>query len=545
MKRTLTLLLIVLPLSVLAPPLQSTRAFGPDYRFGVVEAYTDPRAASELGAGWTRITFRWDEIQPASSDQWNLPITEEQLALELSQGRQVVGMVTHTPTWAVDPAAGMGVPIGLGEAIESPDNLWATYMRSLVQHYSGRINHWIIGDEPNVRIGDDRTWQGSLEDFGQMVRVSYLTIKQINPEATVHLGAFAERGSVAGQGPFLARFLQTMASNPDAELYSYYFDIATLNVYSQPEQVHDLLASYRESMQEYGMDKPIWVVETNLVPSNDPAWTEASALPGVTLHDQAAFVVQAAALAITGGAERISIFRLADTEENLAHNPLPYGLVRADGTRRPAFTAYQVAATYLAGFRSARWERQELVSVVVVDRGEQTTTVAWSRVSEPQTALVPAQTTRGLLVDALGGGRIVYPERGFYTLELPGCTPESSCPVGGLPLLLVEDSPDPSTAEPPPPSPTSPPVTPPSIPTATLAPTYTPTPVPSPTSTPMAPPTLTSTPAPTPRPTAAPTPYLYVHPVPPLPSSLSFTALPVVGILLAVIVLAGLALHRE
>ena len=545
MKRALSLLLVVLLLCVLAPPLYPTLAFGPDYRFGVVEAYVDPRAASDLGAGWTRITFRWDEIQPDNPDQWYLPVTDEQVALELSQGRQIVGMVTHIPVWATDPTAALGVPTGLDQAVESPDNLWASFLGSLSQYYSGRIDHWIIGNEPNVRIGDDLSWQGSLEGFGQLVRVAYLTIKQTNSEATVHLGAFAERGSITGQGPFLARFIQTVASDPDAEQYGYFFDVATLNAYSHPEQIHDLLVSYRESMLAYGIDKPIWLVEANLVPSNDPAWPAESAHPEATLDDQAAFVVQAAALAIAGGAERISIYRLADTEESLAQNPLPYGLVRSDGTRRPAFTTYQVAATYLSGYRSAQWERQDLVSLVVVDRGEQTTTVAWALSSEPQTTLVPALTTRGLLVDALGGAWIVYPERGYYTLELPGCASEGACPVGGLPLLLVEDSPEQSADEPPPPPPTFPPVTPPVIPTATLAPTYTPTPEPSPTPTPEAMVPPSPTPTPTPRPTPTSTPDLYIHPVAPLPPSLSFTALPVVGILLAVIVLAGLALRRE
>jgi hypothetical protein len=545
MKRTLSLLLIVLSLCLLTPPTQSTLAFGPDHRFGVVDAHTDPRAASELGAGWTRITFRWDKIQPDSPDQWELPITEDQLALELSQGRQVVGMVTHIPTWAVDPAARAKTPYGLETASESPDNLWATFLRSLVQHYAGLIDHWIIGNEPNVRIGDDLTWNGSLEDFGQLVRVAYHTIKQANPEATVHLGAFAERGSITGQGPFLARFLQVFASDPDAEQFGYYFDIATLNTYSQPEQVYDLLISYRGAMQDFRIDKPIWLVEANLVPSNDPAWPVESSRPEVSLNDQSAFIVQAAALAIAGGADRISIFKLADTAESLTQDTQPYGLVRSDGTRRPAFTAYQVAATYLAGFRSAQWERQGPMSFVVVDRGEQTTTVVWSLTSDPQTALVPAYTTRGLLVDTLGGAWIVYPERGFYAVELPGCTSESSCPIGGLPLLLVEDSPDQSTSEPLPPSPTIPPVTPPAIPTATLAPTYTPTPEPSPSPTPMGIPSPTFTPTPTPHLTPTSTPDLYVHPVDPLPTSLSFSALPVVGIILAVIILAGVALRRE
>jgi hypothetical protein len=36
----------------------------PDPRFGLVESFVNPAAASEAGAGYTRIILRWDVIQP-------------------------------------------------------------------------------------------------------------------------------------------------------------------------------------------------------------------------------------------------------------------------------------------------------------------------------------------------------------------------------------------------------------------------------------------------------------------------------------------------
>ena len=80
-------------------------AAGPDYRFGVVESYAAPGAATALGAGWTRVTFRWNEIQTNGPDEWNVgPISDGTLANELAQGRQVVGLLESslTPSECVD-----------------------------------------------------------------------------------------------------------------------------------------------------------------------------------------------------------------------------------------------------------------------------------------------------------------------------------------------------------------------------------------------------------------------------------------------------------
>lgn len=69
----------------------------PDPRFGIVEAYTDPAAAAEAGAGYTRVILRWDVIQPAGPDDWkpaNVP--DPLIAGELAAGRQV-GLLIGTP----------------------------------------------------------------------------------------------------------------------------------------------------------------------------------------------------------------------------------------------------------------------------------------------------------------------------------------------------------------------------------------------------------------------------------------------------------------
>jgi hypothetical protein len=516
-------LIAILLLSVLISliPISSASAQGiPDYRFGVVEAYDAPAAASALGAGWTRITFRWNEIQPNSPDEWNVvPISDQALNNELARGRHAVGLLVTTPGWATDVGIGPGVPKGLYLPHDDPNNLWANFVRSMVSRYAGRIDHWIIWNEPDIPDTQHMSWGGSTEDFIRLLQVAYAVAKETNPNAVIHMAAVTHWWNEN----WYNNFLDQLVATPGAAESNYFFDIATLHIYFQPETVYDITAHYYRLLRNHNLHKPIWIAETNAAPSNDPAWPVPNPQFNISLDEQAAFIIQAFSLGIAAGAQRMAVYKMIDTETDRAANPEPFGLVRMNGSRRPAFTAYQVATNYLSGFRSGTWDRRDELSVVTVDRGDKTTTVAWSRNPEPQTAAVAARTTRALVVDMRGSTRYVYPDHGYYFLDLPGANCAQGCLIGGAPLLLIEEAPSNAETAPPPASPTPPPVTvesegsnPGATPDANAMPTptpsFTPTPTPTPSSTPTASPTPTSTPTPTATPTSTPTPTITPSP---------------------------------
>ncbi len=484
----------------------------PDPRFGVVEAHAAPSAATALGAGWTRVTFRWNEIQPDGPEEWYaVPISDEALSAELAQGRQVVGLIVTTPGWATDVQVGPGVPRGLHLPTESPDNLWATFVRNIVHRYAGRIDHWIVWNEPDIPSSYHMSWGGSMEDFVRLLQVAYVAANKVNPNAVIHMSAITHWWNQ----DWYDQFLEALTATPGAAASNFFFDVATLHVYFQPETVYDITAHYHGMMRGRGIEKPIWIAETNAAPSQDPTWPVPDAQFSVSLEQQAHYVVQAFALGIASGAERIAIYKMADTESDRQANPEPFGLVRLDGSRRPAFTAYRVAATHLSGFRSATWGRRDAISLVTVDRGQRTTTVVWSRGPENETAMVPARTTQALLVDAQGGSRQVYAERGYYYVDLPGADCAQGCQIGGAPYMVVEDAPTTADTAPTPRSPTPPPAQPSEPaegsgpetsqkPVGTEPPTATrqPSLAPSPTVTPSPSRTSTATRRPTPSPSA-------------------------------------------
>jgi len=440
----LILIFLAFALSLLQP-LLATAAIS-ERRFGAIDTFDNPQAATQLGAGWTRVRFPWADMQPNDSGQWNTSFfTDEQLNRELAAGREVVGLIVNTPSWALQDSSVPGVPSGLYLREDDPNNVWATFVRRIVSQYAGRIDHWIIWNEPDIWEPSypGRTWGGDEKNFLQLLRVAYNVIKQTNSKAIVHLSAFTYYWDTNyGRTPFFKRLLDEMQKDRAAAEHNYYFDVASANLYFRTDNIYDLIAWHHQQMREHGFDKPLWLTETNAAPSTDPAWPVPNPTFAITLDEQAHFIIQSMAMALAGGANRVAIYKMADVPADRAANPEPFGLVREDGSRRPAFSAFQVGASYLAGFTEASLtERNEMVTIVTVKRGDAGwTTVAWTRQPSPQKISVAAHANQAALIDWNGHKQTITARDGKYEIEIAGGTCTGGCIIGGAPRLIVEGS---------------------------------------------------------------------------------------------------------
>ncbi len=246
---------------------------------------------------------------------------------------------------------------------------------------------------------------------------------------------------------------------------------------------------------------------------------------------------QALSSALAAGVERVAIYKLKDTEDDREANPEPFGLVRMNGSRRPAFTTYRVAVQYLSDFIEVSRERWDEVGQIKVTQPGRTTTVLFSRLPAEQQVRVEATAETAILVTMWGGRQEITAEDGYFTVELPPalCTQPIGdyCMIGGSTFYLVQSD----SGEEPPNAPLAPgratPRPDPDLPTNTPTPTN--TPIPTQTATPTLTPTATATPTetadptethtatptftPTPSASATPSPTPTVSPsVPPTPS---------------------------
>ncbi|MCL6564521.1 MAG: cell wall-binding repeat-containing protein, partial [Firmicutes bacterium] len=317
----------------------------PDPRFGIANAQNGPAAAAALGAGWTRIPFFWNELEPQPGQyngfatNWDAP--ESQLA---QAGLHLVGVIEGAPRWAeANPQPGVETaPKGLDRPWNDPANLWGQFVYRLAKHYTGLINTWIIGNEISIPQGPYATWGGTIPQFAQMIAVAYQAIHAANPAA--HVLAPATPYWYA-KGQVTAQLLQALSQLPGAQENHDYLDGLDVNLYNTIEYNPTIYATYQNLLQQAGVgDLPIWLTETNVAPktSDNPQ--------GASPTEQASFLVEQLATSFQW-VQRAEAYQLQDSGGD------QYGLLAADGTPRLEATAFQVLAQALDG---ATWLSNQL-----------------------------------------------------------------------------------------------------------------------------------------------------------------------------------------
>lgn len=430
-------ILLIVALALCTAP---ARADGPDERFGAVEAFWVPEQAAEMGLGWERILFYWEEIQPEGPDDWNtLHVDDRWLADAEARGRQVVGLLKQTPAWATDGIPDAGVPRGLYLPVDDPENLWANYVRRVATYYAPRgVHHWIVWNEPDI---DAETYghefAGSVADYYQLVKVAAQVMKAVDPDAVIHLaGTTYWHDELAGRTPYLQRLLDVASADTEAATNGFFFDAVSLHIYFRVETVPRIVSETRAILDAYGLEKPIWITETNAPPDQDPAWpVERPAFP-VDLEQQAWFLPQAAALGFGAGVARVGVYKLTDVLEQPGAEP--FGLLRADLSPRPAFDAYSHLIARLSHFNDVTLTTMDDAYLATFTDDERITRLVWARTDHPVIVTLNAAAPEAIVYDVFGASEAHRARDGRYRIPLQParCGPE--CIIGGPPVYVVE-----------------------------------------------------------------------------------------------------------
>lgn len=431
----------------------------PDRRFGVVEAFTAPYVASYAGVGWERVNFDWPSLQPGGPHMWNrAAVPGTLLAREIAAGREIIGIIGGRPRWAIDAR---GLPSGLYLPPNDPRNQWGAFVAELARRYRGRVQHWVIWNEPDVwdPHNGGYTWPGTVDDFARLLKVAYVQIKSVDSSLVVHLAATTYWWDKAyGRTLYLARLLDVLGRDPDVRKHHWYFDVASAHIYNVPDDVESILRIDRDLMRAHGFDKPIWLMETNAMPTRDGPWAMVAPHWLATAQEQAAFVVQAAVLALAAGAERVEFYKMADPA-HLSPQAYPVGLVRPDGTARPVVAALRATTHALAGFTQASdlGTTANGVRAVAVVRGTAgATLVLWNASTAPLAVTVGVPVPAGVSQIWVSGhvavvtdedthlplGATISGTQAALHLTLPAstCAQDGLCRIGGAPLMIVAPS---------------------------------------------------------------------------------------------------------
>ena len=361
-----------------------------DPHFGIVQAFEASQAAINAGARWERAPFFWNQAQPTGPTDWmpdQFLMSSAQLAQEVGNGMQVVGQIGNPPAWAVKDGS---TPKNLNLPWSDPQNYWGQFVYKLAQTYAGKIDTWIIWNEPDFPRGNPlSTWAGTEADYYQLLKDAYQAAKAANPNAKIVFAGTTYWVDVnAGRTLFFQRVLEAakQLDGPAAVSAGYYFDAVDLHLYSSPLDLYRVPQAYKQVMANFGISKPIWVSESNVAPYDDPGNETAPGYLRASLSEQANYVIRGFAMALAGGVERMSIYKMVD---GTVTDKMPWGLMRDDGSLRPDYVAYQVAAKHFANPGTITYTNSGGVDVVSFDRGDSRTWMLVNTAPTPTTATLP------------------------------------------------------------------------------------------------------------------------------------------------------------
>src|SRR5579864_5400131 len=338
-----------------------------DSRFGVAEGFRNPGVMADIGAGWERLILPWDQIQPDKAGDFGhlgQTLTKAQVQTELSRGTKVAGLLQFTPGWAAaNPSDGArSVPKNLDLPFDDPNNYFGQYAYQTAKYYAGQIDQWIIWNEPEFKPGDagaggSYTWLGSDAEFAQLLKVAYQAIKKANPNAVVSFPGTSYWVDINNNRPlYYDRVLNLLSQDPSAAANNFFHDAVSLNLYRAPDDVYRVYGVFKSIQARYGADKPVWLTETNAMPSDDTSVPCASQFGDTpiktTMDQQAAYAIQAEALAAAAGYGKIEFYQMVDS--NTCNQPAIWGVTRDDGSQRPVSAALKVADENFAGFTRAQ-----------------------------------------------------------------------------------------------------------------------------------------------------------------------------------------------
>ena len=249
-------------------------------------------------------------------------------ALFRDRGIDVSGLFYGTPGWANE-----------GRARTLPGDLGVLYRscRDIAVAFGDTVYDWEFFNETDIGFLNEPVW-----DYASALKAAYLGFKAGNPKAPVLCA-----GLCTSPDGF---YLKTLLENGAAP----YFDVFNYHTYAAPTSYHAFVGKMREALERAGVgDKPIWITEsgTNF---EGPARNE-SVRKGFMAHspEQELVVAEFAPKSVIAmqmeGIERDFFFILAAYSER--NGGKDWGLLRRDGTVKPAYAALATMARELRGAR--------------------------------------------------------------------------------------------------------------------------------------------------------------------------------------------------
>jgi hypothetical protein len=285
--------------------------------------------AQAAGIGWVRIDFIWADVETAPG-VFDWSVYDALAAAAAARGVNVFATLAYTPAWATHGAPTTGVP-------DDPA-AWADFCARAARRYASSIHYWGLWNEPNL----SRFWSGSRQQYIDHILIPGAdAIHQAS--ATARVGG-PELAHVASSQWFywLRDVLGQAAGHLDFVTHHVYDSDGNGGVTGRlndstpfggdPGLWTIVEPSVKEVLKDAGWwGRPFWLTETGWQSGVVSEATQASYYTGL-LNDW---------FTGRGGQSWIDQIFFYEIEDPPSSPPLTWGILRSDGSSKPAYVAYE------------------------------------------------------------------------------------------------------------------------------------------------------------------------------------------------------------
>ena len=281
----------------------------------------------------------WADLEPTPG-KWDFSRLDKMVDLAMDHRVDVLLVLGITPRWASARPSDFCY-YGAGRSAE-PKKLrdWENYVRKVGSRYKGRIRHYEIWNEPNLK----GFFSGSPELMVSLAQTAYRILKEIDPENLIV--SPSSGGGNEHDGPvWLDRYLKA-GGGEYADIVGYHFYV----IPEAPELMLPLIGKIQQIMTKHGVEgKRLWNTETgwNIVGSKNPL--------GRGILDEstsADYLVRSFLLNRSAGVSRFYWYAWDNAKMGLASDN---GLV----PKKKLISAFQQVVNWLVGARLFRCDLGE------------------------------------------------------------------------------------------------------------------------------------------------------------------------------------------
>lgn len=312
------------------------------------------QAIADLGVGWVRYDFDWSLIQPDDSSHYNWKQYDRLVAASSKYNLQVLGILDYTPEWArVSGCDG-------SQCAPADPGQFASFAGAVAKRYHSKgIHAWEVWNEPNSKD----FWKPAANPaaYVKLLQQTYSSVVHEDSKAYILTGGLSPQAT-NGTSYTPIDFLNAIYAQGGAG----YFDGVADHPYTFPlsptstedhawNQMARSTQSLRATMVANGdTDKKVWITEFG-APTGGPGPLSTVENPNLDAQPykvddalQAKILKDALALYTSYdwvGPFFVYSYQDAGTEQDTNENF--FGLVRYDGSHKPAYDIYAAAANSL------------------------------------------------------------------------------------------------------------------------------------------------------------------------------------------------------